>query len=77
MILKLDKDGSYIPVCTRKVFLKYYSQGENVQLHFWSQRDREAYLREIKDVLTPYLLATEPETEPQPEPDPETAEDAA
>lgn len=76
MILKLDKDGSYIPICTRNVFLKYYNRGENVQLHFWSQSDREAYLGEIKEVLKPYLLATQSETEPQPEPDAEAAEAA-
>jgi hypothetical protein len=65
MILKLDRDGSYIPVCTRNIFLKYYSQEENVQLHFWSKSDREAYLRAIKDILTPYLLAPEPQPEPE------------
>lgn len=77
MILRLDKCGSYIPVCTRNVFLKYYSESANVQLHCWSQRDREAYLREIKAVLSPYLLATEPGIEPLPEPDPSSADDAA
>lgn len=71
MVLKLDKDGSYIPVCTRNVFLKYYSQGENVQLHFWSQKDREGYLREIKEILAPYLLS------PVQEPVFESAEDVA
>lgn len=66
MILQLDKDGSYIPVCTRNAFLKYYGQGESVQVHFWSQRDREAYLHEIKKVLKPYLLASAPEPDPTP-----------
>lgn len=77
MILGLDKAGSYIPVCTRNVFLKYYSQGENVQLHFWSQRDREAYLREITAVLSPYLRASDPESESLPRLDLRSEDDPA
>lgn len=54
-IIERDKAGSYIPVCTRNLFLKYYSQGDDIQLHFWSQQDRESYLAEITTVLAPYL----------------------
>lgn len=51
-IIERDKEGSYIPVCTRNLFLKYYSPGDDTQLHFWSQKDRESYLAEIRKVLT-------------------------
>jgi hypothetical protein len=51
-IIQRDKEGSYIPVCTRNLFLKYYSHGDDIQLHFWSQQDRESYLAEIRKVLT-------------------------
>lgn len=51
-IIERDKDGSYIPVCTRNLFLKYYSNSDDIQLHFWSQQDRESYLAEIRRLLT-------------------------
>ena len=43
-ILEHDRRGSYIPVCTRNVFLKYYTDAEGQQIHFWGQHDREDYL---------------------------------
>ena len=54
-ILRLDKAGSYIPVCTRNVFLKYYSPEGSQQLHFWSDADRRAYLQALLDAVGPYL----------------------
>ena len=35
-ILALDREGSYIPPCTRNVFLKYYTRSRSQQLHFCS-----------------------------------------
>ncbi len=46
-ILELDRQGAYIPVCTRHVFLKYYTDADAQQIHFWSTQDREAYLNAI------------------------------
>lgn len=43
-ILELDKEGSFIPACTRHIFLKYYSRTTSQQAHFWSRQDRESYL---------------------------------
>lgn len=43
-IIEMDKQGAYIPVCTRHVFLKYFSGADAQQIHFWSLRDRESYL---------------------------------
>ena len=54
-IIQRDKAGSYIPVCTRNVFLKYYTDSDDQQLHFWSAVDRQNYLREMLDVLSRYL----------------------
>ena len=54
-IIRRDKEGSYIPACTRNVFLKYYTQIGNQQLHFWSAADREAYLEAIEEAVGPYL----------------------
>jgi len=58
-IIERDKDGSYIPACTRNVFLKYYTDAANQQLHFWSGTDREAYLAAIGQALAPYLQPEE------------------
>lgn len=46
-ILELDRQGAYIPICTRQVFLKYYTDANAQQVHFWSTQDREAYLASI------------------------------
>ena len=50
-IIARDKEGSYIPACTRNVFLKYYTDAGEQQLHFWSGTDRQAYLAAIQDTL--------------------------
>jgi hypothetical protein len=55
-IIEMDKNGSYIPICTRRVFLKYYSDvSSSRQIYFWGPEDRRLYLSEIKSVLAPYL----------------------
>lgn len=58
-VLDRDRQGSYIPVCTRNVFLKYYSPADEHQMHFWSAQDREHYLNEIVTNLRDYLLPDE------------------
>ena len=54
LILEMDKNGSYIPFCTKMVFLKYYST-EDTNLHFWSKNDRDAYLNAMWKILAFYL----------------------
>lgn len=56
-ILDRDRGGSYIPVCTRNAFLKYYTPADEQQMHFWSTNDRDHYLKEMADTLRPYLLS--------------------
>ena len=46
-IIERDRRGEYIPICTRQVFLKYYTDADAQQMHFWSTKDREAYLNAI------------------------------
>lgn len=55
-VIRRDKAGSYIPACTRNVFLKYYTENGNQQLHFWSSADRQAYLAAIQRAIQHYLL---------------------
>jgi len=54
LILKMDKEGSYIPFCTKMVFLKYYS-AEDTNLHFWSKIDRDAYTKAMRQILDTYM----------------------
>jgi hypothetical protein len=49
-ILSLDRDGVFVPLCTRNVFLKCYSTRVD-HVMFWSQSDRDDYLRAITDTL--------------------------
>jgi hypothetical protein len=56
MILELDRKGEYVPVCTRNVFLKYYSGADAQQPHFWSEADKGSYLKELRNRLRPYLI---------------------
>lgn len=54
-ILEMDKTSDYIPVCTRRVFLKYYTPSESNQVHFWGKADRDGYIAEMNKVLRVYL----------------------
>ena len=68
-LITLDRSGSYIPVCTRNVFLKYYTDAGAQQLHFWGPRDREGYLEAMLEALCPYLLEDVPENDSPEDPD--------
>lgn len=62
-VLALDREGAYIPPCTRHVFLKYFTGADAQQVHFWSLQDRESYLSAMIDpdrgLLRPYLKPEE------------------
>ena len=49
-IIDMDKAGDYIPICTRNVFMKYYSSSDT-KLHFWSEEDRKGYICAMNNVL--------------------------
>lgn len=53
-IKKLEAQGVYIPLCTKNVFMKYYTENPT-QLYFWSETDRNAYISSIKSILKDYL----------------------
>lgn len=57
-VLKRDREGSFIPICTRNVFLKYYTRSHSQQLHFWGEQDREDYLAALKCEVGPYLMGS-------------------
>lgn len=53
IIIGYDRDGRYIPFCTKMVFFKYYSPA-GASLHFWGEEDRTAYLDAIDEVISKY-----------------------
>jgi hypothetical protein len=63
-ILELDRRGEYIPVCTRQVFLKYYTDAGAQQVHFWSTQDRESYLSALLSSKGGVGLYLKPEVPP-------------
>lgn len=53
-----DQLGEFIPLCTRYLFLKYYSKGINatrMNVMRWSEQDHMDYQETIIDYLTPYF----------------------
>lgn len=53
-IIKQEKKGTFIPICSRNVFMKYYSD-DLKQLGQWSEIDRSAYYSNISQILKVYL----------------------
>lgn len=55
LIVEMDQKGAFIPYCTKMVFLKYYTPSNENQIHFWGQKDREAYIKAMERILSPYM----------------------
>lgn len=55
IVIEWDKQGKYLPLCTKRVFLKYYTKSEDSQLHFWGINDRRDYVKAINQTLKDYL----------------------
>ncbi|MDO9267080.1 MAG: DUF262 domain-containing protein [Sulfurimonas sp.] len=53
-IKALDAKGSFIPIGTKNVFLKYYSDGVKEAMK-WNKEDRQAYLEAINKTLKAYI----------------------
>lgn len=53
-IIDRDKSGVFIPICTKNVFLKYFSDYPP-KISFWTQDDRERYDKDLYEVLKEYL----------------------
>ena len=49
-IIEMDKDGEFIPICTKNVFLKYYTKNLS-NVYFRSKQDQEDYKGSIIKTL--------------------------
>lgn len=54
-IIDNDRKGSFVPICTKNVFLKYYSKKSD-GLMFWQKADADSYLTAINETLSEYTL---------------------
>ena len=52
-IIQMEREGNFIPPCTRNVFLKIYSKADS-QPYFWSYEDKYNYVNEIKNVFNKF-----------------------
>lgn len=57
-IINRDKSGVFVPICTKNVFLKYFSEYPP-KISFWTEEDRENYEADIFSVLNKYLTTNE------------------
>lgn len=53
-IIHNDMNGVFVPICTKNVFLKFYSKKLG-EVMYWNDSDADDYLCAIKQVLTEYL----------------------
>lgn len=51
-IIKYDKNGSFIPLCTKNVFLKYLTGGNNLR---WGKNDIQISTNHFVEILSNYL----------------------
>jgi hypothetical protein len=54
-IVARDKDGIYVPVCTRNVFLKYYSKNID-DMMFWKREDGQNYKAALIGALDDFFM---------------------
>lgn len=55
-IIKNDREGIFIPICTKNVFLKYYSK-KFTDVMYWKKSDAESYFKNMQETLS-YFLTT-------------------
>jgi hypothetical protein len=55
-IIEKERQGVFIPLCTKNAFLKYYSRGVE-RMTFWEKEDRTEYKKSIIKTIEEYLIA--------------------
>lgn len=62
IILQSDKQATFIPICTKNVFMKAYSKKFD-EVMYWNKHDAEFYLCAMEDTLVDYLPAKQESNE--------------
>ena len=60
-IIQREKEGTFIPLCTKNTFLKYFSEYPP-KMSFWTQEDRDNYFKDLERVLSIYLPSQKEDT---------------
>jgi len=55
-IIENDKNGIFVPICTKNLFLKYYSR-KIIDIMYWKNTDAEDYLSAIRQTLSKYFIS--------------------
>jgi len=53
-IIQNDMSGIFVPICTKNLFLKYYTKKMG-EVMYWNDNDATDYLNAIKDTLKDFL----------------------
>lgn len=58
-IISRDKSGGFVPLCTKNLFLKYYSDDDRAATQMdiirWHPEDKENYFAAIENMLNPFI----------------------
>jgi hypothetical protein len=53
-VIEMDRAGAFIPLATKRVFLKYYASENSQHYSVWTATERGAYLKEIENCIVTY-----------------------
>lgn len=53
-IIKKEKNGTFIPICTKHLFLKYFSDYPP-KISFWTPEDRKNYFKDLQSILNNFI----------------------
>jgi len=56
-IIEREMEGTFIPICTKNIFMKYYSTTVK-DIEVWNETDRTSYFEKIQEVISQYLPQT-------------------
>ncbi|SKB94340.1 DUF262 domain-containing protein [Chryseobacterium balustinum] len=57
-LIEREIQGTFIPICTKNTFMKYYSSNVS-DLELWNENDKMAYSEKIKEVIKQYSTKLE------------------
>ncbi len=60
-IIEKDKKGEFIPIVTKNLFLKYYSDATKSDLLKWTKNDGDKYIESIKETFRKFFSGVENE----------------
>lgn len=58
-VIELDRNGSFIPIATKRIFLNYYVGEDYKQSCVWTKTERDNYLNEMAECIDPYFETLE------------------